>query len=138
MLRRLTRREWAIAAAGLLIAGFAVVTGLPAHAGPTTGAITLQVRSARTVGPPPEIQKGDPITEQLVSPQLPLELIDQGKADGEIEFCGTLQELEGKLNAGLADRQPLMVHTRPMNLHVSKLTQRTGAPVLPSDTKRTG
>lgn len=69
--------------------------------------------------------KGDPITEQLVSPDLPLELIDQGKADGEIEFCGTLQELESKLSAGLADRGPLMVHTRPMNLHVSKLTQRT-------------
>lgn len=70
--------------------------------------------------------KGDPITEQLVSPDLPLELIDQGKADGEIEFCSTLQELEAKLHAGLADAQPLMVHTRPMNLHVSKLTQRTG------------
>jgi len=70
--------------------------------------------------------KGDPITEQLVSPDLPLELIDQGKADGEIDFCSTLQEVESKLNAGLGERQPLMVHTRPMNLHVSKLTQRTG------------
>ncbi|MFN7981513.1 MAG: sulfatase-like hydrolase/transferase [Vicinamibacterales bacterium] len=69
--------------------------------------------------------KGDPITEQLVSPELPLELIDQGKADGEIEFCATMQELESKLSAGWADRGPLMVHTRPMNLHVSKLTQRS-------------
>ena len=40
----------------------------------------------------------------------------------------TLHELEGKLTAGLGDRQPLLVHTRAMNLHVSKLTQREGAP----------
>ena len=70
--------------------------------------------------------KGDPITEQIISPELPLELIDQGKADGEIEFCSTLQEVESKLTSGLGSTQPLIVHTRPMNLHVSKLTQRTG------------
>ena len=71
---------------------------------------------------------GDPIATQLIAPELPLEPIDQGKADGQMDFCDTLHELEGKLKAGLGDRQPLLVHTRPMNLHVSKLTEREGAP----------
>ena len=71
---------------------------------------------------------GDPIATQLIAPELPLEPIDQGKADGQMDFCDTLHELEAKLKAGLGDRQPLLVHTRPMNLHVSKLTDREGAP----------
>ncbi|MCW2642633.1 MAG: pectin lyase-like protein [Dactylosporangium sp.] len=65
MLRRLSRRGWTVAATGLLtLAGFAVVTALPgvAAAAPTDGSITLKVESARTVGPAPEIQKGDPVT----------------------------------------------------------------------------
>lgn len=71
---------------------------------------------------------GDPIATQLIKPELPLEPIDQGKADGQMDFCDTLGELEGKLKSGLGEQQPLLVHTRPMNLHVSKLTQREGAP----------
>ena len=71
---------------------------------------------------------GDPIATQLIAPQLPLAPLDQGKSDGQMDFCDTLQELEGRLEAGLGDHQPLLVHTRPMNLHVSKLTQREGAP----------
>ncbi|MGC9669579.1 IPT/TIG domain-containing protein [Planosporangium sp. 12N6] len=64
MLRRLSRRWWTVAAIGLLpLASYAVVAALPAAAAtPTDGGITLSVRSARTVGPAPEIQKGDPVT----------------------------------------------------------------------------
>jgi hypothetical protein len=64
MLRRLSRRWWTVAAIGLLpLASYAVVAALPAAAAtPTEGSITLKVDSARTVGPAPEIQKGDPVT----------------------------------------------------------------------------
>ncbi|HEV7899107.1 MAG TPA: hypothetical protein VGP31_14830, partial [Planosporangium sp.] len=64
MLRRLSQRWLTVAATGLLtLAGFAVVTALPgvAAAAPSNGSITLKVVSARTVGPAPEIQKGDPV-----------------------------------------------------------------------------
>jgi hypothetical protein len=63
MLRRLHRQPWFPATGALLLLlGYLVVSGLPAKAAPPTGQITLQVRSARTVGPAPEIQAGDPVT----------------------------------------------------------------------------
>lgn len=62
MLRRMSRRGWGAVAGGLLLVSYAVVTQLPAAAAPTTGSITLKVSSARTVGPPPQVQKGDPVT----------------------------------------------------------------------------
>jgi hypothetical protein len=64
MLRRLSRRWLTVAATGLLpLASFAVVAALPtaASAAPTEGSITLQVKSARTVGPPPAIQENAPV-----------------------------------------------------------------------------
>src|SRR5690349_2673852 len=63
MMRWLPRRWWAVAATGLLpVASYLAVTGSPAAAAAADGSITLQVVSARTVGPPPEIQKDDPVT----------------------------------------------------------------------------
>jgi hypothetical protein len=63
MSRRLSRRWWTVAAVALLpLAAYAVITALPAAAAPPEGSITLRVESARTVGPVPEIQKGDQIT----------------------------------------------------------------------------
>jgi hypothetical protein len=62
--RRLSWREASAAGAGLvLLAAFIVVAQLPASAAPTTGAVTLTVSSARTVGAPPEIQRGDAIAQ---------------------------------------------------------------------------
>jgi hypothetical protein len=62
MQRRLHRHWWFPGTAGLLLLlGSIVVSALPASAA-TTGAITLRVQSARTVGPPPEIQQGDAVT----------------------------------------------------------------------------
>ncbi|MGI5238969.1 SdrD B-like domain-containing protein [Dactylosporangium sp. CA-139066] len=64
MLRRFTSRWWAVVAIALLpIAGFAVALALPAAAAPESGAVRLRVQSARTVGPAPEIQQGDPVTQ---------------------------------------------------------------------------
>ncbi|MDQ1645210.1 MAG: hypothetical protein QOJ50_1394, partial [Cryptosporangiaceae bacterium] len=63
MLRRLPRRWWTVAATGLLpITSSLLVIAAPAAAAPSTGSVTLRVESARTVGAPPEIQKGDQIT----------------------------------------------------------------------------
>src|SRR5258705_10807152 len=62
-LRRLRRPEWLAASATLLLlVGVVVVLRLPADV-QTVGAVTVQVKSARTVGPTPEIQKGDPIAD---------------------------------------------------------------------------
>jgi hypothetical protein len=62
MLRRLAWPRWFIAASCLVLVGF-VVPPRPAAAAPGAGAITLRVQSARTVGPPPQIQQGAPVAE---------------------------------------------------------------------------
>jgi hypothetical protein len=63
MVRRLSRRWWAVAVASLLpLATYVTVTVTPAAAAvPVAGSITLHVVSARTVGAKPEIQKNDPV-----------------------------------------------------------------------------
>jgi hypothetical protein len=63
MPRRPIRPAWLVAAGSVLVllAGYFILAAQSATAAPTTGAITLQVRSARTVGPPPEIQQGDAV-----------------------------------------------------------------------------
>jgi hypothetical protein len=61
MPRRPAWPRWFIVASSLILVGF-VVPPQTAAAAPTTGAITLQVRSARTVGPPPQIQLGTPVS----------------------------------------------------------------------------
>src|SRR5690349_5903668 len=63
MSRRVPRRWLVAALAGLLpVVGCLVALVVPANAAATEGSITLQVQSARTVGAPPEIQQGDPVT----------------------------------------------------------------------------
>ena len=62
MSRRSVWPRWFVSASCLLLVGFVVPPG-PAAAEPTTGGVTLQVVSARTVGPAPQIQQGDPVTE---------------------------------------------------------------------------
>jgi hypothetical protein len=70
----------------------------------------------------------DHITEQIVSPKLDVTPLDEGRGEMQYDFCTTLDELQGKLRAGLADRSPVFAHTRSLNLHISKLTTRVGAP----------
>jgi hypothetical protein len=70
----------------------------------------------------------DHITEQIVSPSWKVDELDKGHAEMQYDFCTTLQELEGKLDTGIAARQPVFAHTRSLNLHISKLTVREGAP----------
>ncbi|MDT5024773.1 MAG: hypothetical protein QOE61_1199, partial [Micromonosporaceae bacterium] len=61
-MRRLKRPEWLAASAVLLLlVGAAVVLKMPAGV-QKVGAVTVQVKSARKVGPPPEVQLGDPVT----------------------------------------------------------------------------
>ncbi|MFC0006407.1 hypothetical protein [Micromonospora siamensis] len=61
MPRRSTWPRWFVSACCLLLVGI-VVPPRPAAAEPTTGAITLAVVSARTVGPRPQVQRGDPVS----------------------------------------------------------------------------
>lgn len=62
MPRRSVWPRWFVSACCLLLVGFAVPPE-PAAAEPTTGGLTLAVVSARTVGPAPQIQQGDPVTD---------------------------------------------------------------------------
>src|ERR1700730_12989989 len=62
ILRRLRRPEWLAASIVLLLlVGGVVALRMPAEV-QKVGAISVQVKSARKVGPPPEIQLGDPVT----------------------------------------------------------------------------
>jgi hypothetical protein len=70
----------------------------------------------------------DHITAQIVDPALVVDELDRGRDEMQYDFCGTLEELQGKLNRGIAARQPVFAHTRSLNLHISKLTVRVGAP----------
>jgi hypothetical protein len=70
----------------------------------------------------------DHITQQIISPQWPVTELDAGRDEMQYDFCTTLEELERKLHDGLAGDRPVFAHTRSLNLHISKLTTRVGAP----------
>lgn len=70
----------------------------------------------------------DHITAQMVSASMPVDALDKGRNEMQYDFCGTLEELQGKLDTGIAAREPIFAHTRSLNLHISKLTVRIGAP----------
>ncbi|MEU3455164.1 SdrD B-like domain-containing protein [Micromonospora sp. NPDC006766] len=64
MPRRSVWPRWFVSVSCLLLVGFVVPPGPAAAAAePTTGDITLKVVSARTVGPAPQIQRGDRVTD---------------------------------------------------------------------------
>ena len=70
----------------------------------------------------------DHITAQITSPTLAVDELDKGRDELQYDLCATLDELQGKLDTGIADRQPIFAHTRALNLHISRLTARVGAP----------
>ena len=70
----------------------------------------------------------DHITTEIVSPSLVVDRLDQGRPEMEYDFCASLDELGGRLERGAANDGPLFAHTRSLNLHISKLTERVGAP----------
>jgi membrane-anchored protein YejM (alkaline phosphatase superfamily) len=70
----------------------------------------------------------DHITEQIVEPSTVSDELDKGRNEMQYDFCTTLEELRGKLSTGVAKSRPVFAHTRSLNLHVSKLTERVGAP----------
>ena len=70
----------------------------------------------------------DHITAQIVAPGLQVDELDKGRDEMQYDFCRTLEELQGKLDTGIAEGQPVFAHTRSLNLHISKLTERVGAP----------
>ncbi len=70
----------------------------------------------------------DHITQQIVSASMTVDELDKGRDEMQYDFCGTLEELQGKLDTGIAAREPIFAHTRSLNLHISKLQVRIGAP----------
>jgi hypothetical protein len=70
----------------------------------------------------------DHITAQLVEPSDDLRELDQGRNEMEYDFCGTLAEIQTMLRPGAGADAPVFVHTRSLNLHVSKLRNRSVAP----------
>jgi hypothetical protein len=67
----------------------------------------------------------DHITEQLLAPASAAVELDRGRPEMQYDFCTTLTELESKLHAPDAPLAPIFAHTRSLNLHVSKLTNRS-------------
>jgi membrane-anchored protein YejM (alkaline phosphatase superfamily) len=70
----------------------------------------------------------DHITAQITSPTLAVDEMDKGRDELQYDLCATLEELQGKLDTGIAERRPIFAHTRALNLHISRLTARVGAP----------
>jgi hypothetical protein len=70
----------------------------------------------------------DHITAQIVAPSMKVDELDKGRDELQYDLCTTLDELKGKLETGIAERQPIFAHTRALNLHISRLTARVGSP----------
>jgi arylsulfatase A-like enzyme len=66
----------------------------------------------------------DHITDQLLDEVKPSFELDRGRPEMQYDLCGTLGEIEEKMEATKAS-EPVFVHTRSLNLHVSKLRNRT-------------
>ena len=62
----------------------------------------------------------DHITD-LFTPSPSITWLDENVTEMEHSFCGTMQELEKNLRARPAGGPPIFAHTRPLDLHVSKV-----------------
>lgn len=69
----------------------------------------------------------DHITAQLIDTGNGVEELDRGRDEMQYDFCTTLGELQSKLADAPAGGAPIFAHTRSLNLHVSKLTDRYAA-----------
>jgi arylsulfatase A-like enzyme len=58
---------------------------------------------------------------ELLTPSPPIVWLDHDVPEMEHTFCGTVRELETKLRVRGPDAPPLFAHTRPLDLHVSKI-----------------
>jgi hypothetical protein len=70
----------------------------------------------------------DHITAQIVKPGFSNDELDKGRDEMQYDFCATLEELQQKLDRRPDNSRPVFAHTRSLNLHISKLTERVGAP----------
>ncbi len=64
------------------------------------------------------VQSRDHITSALWTPTDRIEL-EQGKDEMDMEFCGTIDELGRRLDAGAASNGPVFAQTRSLTLHIA-------------------
>ncbi len=67
----------------------------------------------------------DHITAQMIDTEKGVEELDRGRDEMQYDFCATLGELQSRLGHGKVGDAPIFAHTRSLNLHVSKLTNRS-------------
>lgn len=67
----------------------------------------------------------DHITADLLEPRRPSMELDRGIQEMQYDMCGTLDEIASGLEARGPSRAPVFAHTRSLNLHVSKLRNRS-------------
>ncbi len=67
----------------------------------------------------------DHITEDLLAPRRPSTELDHGRQEMQYDFCSTLDEIASGLQAKGRSSAPVFAHTRSLNLHVSKLRNRS-------------
>jgi arylsulfatase A-like enzyme len=70
----------------------------------------------------------DHITDQLLAPAEPSAELDRGRPEMQYDFCATLGEIEGQIESGTHQGEPVFAHTRSLNLHISKLLKRQVPP----------
>jgi membrane-anchored protein YejM (alkaline phosphatase superfamily) len=70
----------------------------------------------------------DHITDQVLSPKRPSVELNRGIPEMQHDLCGTLGEIETHLRSRSGGDAPVFAHVRPLNLHISKLLNRTVPP----------
>ena len=73
------------------------------------------------------VQSRDHITSALWTPTDRIEL-EQGKDEMDMEFCGTIDELGRRLDAGAASSGPVFAQTRSLTLHIAAV-RKAAVPV---------
>lgn len=70
----------------------------------------------------------DHLVKQLFRPSPATTLLDVEVQEMDHTICGTVRDLEGKLDATAADPRPIFAMTRPLQLHVARLARDPATP----------
>lgn len=74
------------------------------------------------------LMSDDHLVTQLFRPSAETTLLDVDIKEMDHTVCGTVRELEAKLDATAGDRRPIFAMTRPLQLHVSRLARDPATP----------
>jgi membrane-anchored protein YejM (alkaline phosphatase superfamily) len=74
------------------------------------------------------LMSDDHLVEELFRPSPATTMLDVGVDEMDHTVCGTVRELEAKLDASADDPRPIFAMTRPLQLHVARLARDPEVP----------